>query len=350
MKNLVISRTARIHDAFSLMSDIGEKCLVVIDQGNRVIGTLSDGDLRRGILSGKKLEEPIDELYFQSPTVLEQGAYSRRDLKGLFLEHRFEVIPVVDQSGTLVEVHTWDQVLNDGEVVEVGCCDLPLIIMAGGRGTRLEPFTNVLPKPLVPVGGKPVIEHIIERFTRFGVKDIYLSINYKSRILRAFFEEGEREYNVTFVEEPKPLGTAGSLQILAGQIAKPFLVTNCDVLIDLDLEDLEKCHRERKNAATIVASAKKFVVPYGQCVLDEMGNLASIEEKPEHNYLVNTGLYLLEPEVLDLIELEEFIHLTTLLERVRDNRSKVGVYPIGENSWIDVGQWPEYRKAVELFR
>ncbi len=332
------------------MSEVGEKCLVVIDPGKRVIGTLSDGDLRRGILSGKRLEESIEDLYFQSPTILEKGAYSKTDLKGLFLEHRFELIPVVDESGVIVDVHTWDQVLNDGETSEVGHCDLPVVIMAGGRGTRLEPFTKILPKPLVPVEGRPVIDHIIDRFTRFGVKDIYLSINYKSRILKAFFEEDEREYNVSFVEESEPLGTAGSLRMLTGSLAGPFLVTNCDVLVDLDLEDLEKFHRERKNVATIVASAKKFVIPYGQCVLDKIGNLASIEEKPEHNYLVNAGLYLLESEVLDLIAPGEFLHVTSLLERVRERGGRVGVYPVGENSWIDVGQWSEYRKAVELFR
>ena len=350
MKNLVITGTERIHDAFNMMSEAGEKCLVVVDPGGRVIGTLSDGDLRRGILSGKTLDHTVEDLYFRSPTVLEEGMYSQEQLRDLFLENRFDVIPIIDSSGNIVDIHTWDEALTKKKAPTQLPSNLPVVIMAGGRGTRLEPFTKVLPKPLIPIDGKPVIEHIISSFTAAGINEFYLTVNYKSRIMRAFFEEGERDYTVNFVEESDPLGTAGSLKMLEGTLSDSFFVTNCDVLIDLDLGSLEQFHRERGNAATLVASARKFVIPYGKCLLDESGDLEKIEEKPEHNYLVNAGLYLLDPDVLALIEAGEFLHITSLLERVRGEGGRVGVFPVGENSWIDVGQWSEYQKATEAFR
>ena len=175
--------------------------------------------------------------------------------------------------------------------------------MAGGKGMRLEPFTHVLPKSLVPIHGKTVIEHIIERFVVCGVDEYYMTVNYKSRIIKAFFEELQPSYSINFVDEKAPLGTAGSLVYLKDKIQKTFMVTNCDIIIDTDYAELLKFHHSRECAVTLVASTKNYVIPYGTCELNNEGYLEKIKEKPEYHFLVNTGLYVMEPDLLEMIPL-----------------------------------------------
>ena len=174
-------------------------------------------------------------------------------------------------------------------------------IEAGGKGTRLEPFTKILPKPLVPIHEKPVIEHIIERFTDVGINEFILSVNYKARIMKAFFEELDHDYLIKFVEEEKPLGTAGSLKLLEAKINKPFMMTNCDIIIKTDYPDLYSFHEENNYEITLVASMKNYTIPYGTCELNSDGYLSNINEKPQYDFLINTGLYVLNPSVLKLI-------------------------------------------------
>ena len=174
--------------------------------------------------------------------------------------------------------------------------------MAGGKGTRLEPFTKILPKPLVPVHEKPIIEHIIKMFTEYGCNDFYLTVNYKSKILKAYFEEINPEYTIKFIEEEKPLGTAGSLKYLSGMLESPFFVTNCDIIVKSNYHSLYKFHKEGNYDLTLVASAKEYIIPYGTCDLNGDGSLSNINEKPQFDFLINTGLYLINPNLLELIK------------------------------------------------
>jgi NDP-sugar pyrophosphorylase family protein len=219
--------------------------------------------------------------------------------------------------------------------------------MAGGRGTRLEPFTKILPKPLIPIHDKPIIEHIISRFTNFGINDFHLTVNFKSKILIAFFEELQPKYSLHFVIEKEPLGTAGSIRSFHNKFAHPFFVTNCDTVIDVDYHDLYNFHQSNGFEITIAASMKQYIIPFGTCNLNKDGHLETISEKPEFNFLVNTGLYVLSPEVINLIPKNKMYNITDLIEDTKKKGMKVGVYPISESSWIDVGQWSEYHKAVE---
>ncbi len=219
--------------------------------------------------------------------------------------------------------------------------------MAGGRGTRLEPFTKVLPKPLIPIHEKPVIEHIIERFTTVGISNFILTVNYKARIMKAFFEELQSDYSVDFIDEVEPLGTAGSLKFLGNRIDRPFIVTNCDIIVRGDYADIYDFHVKNKYDITLVASMKNFTLPYGTCELNGKGNLKIIHERPEYDFLINTGLYVVNPEVLKLIPENKQYHFTELIRDAKDQRKLIGVYPIDDESWIDVGQWAEYQKAVE---
>jgi len=345
MKNLIISPNLSIKEAMKAINDYGEKCLIVIDENDKMIGTLSDGDLRRAILNGKTVNDTIAGNFNKQPRYFETGKFSTEEAEEIFIKGRLDIIPVVDNSGKVVDVLTYDEVF--GKRKPAIKLDASVAIMAGGKGTRLEPFTRVLPKPLVPIQEKPVIEHIIERFTAVGINDFHITVNYKSRILKAFFEELQPDYSISFIEEQEPLGTAGSLRLLDGQFEEPFLVTNCDIIIDTDYVDLYAFHKKKRYDITLVASMKNYIVPYGTCELNGNGYLDHIKEKPEYNFLVNTGLYILNPGVLKFIPGGTKYHITELIEDVKKQGMKVGVYPISEEAWIDVGQWTEYQKAVD---
>jgi dTDP-glucose pyrophosphorylase len=346
MEEYLIRPSDTVWTALHQMGETDGKCLVVIDQQRRVIGTLSDGDLRRAILRGCELTSSVEAIYFDNPVVLEEGSYSQQKVKKIFQQKRFELLPVTDQAGKITQLLTWNSVVEKQTEPRKKELNVPVVIMAGGRGTRLAPFTSVLPKPLIPVDDKPIIQHIIDRFVDFGINEVILTINYKSKILKAYFDELEPIYSVDFIEETDPLGTAGALRFLKKELDKPFLVTNCDVIIDTDYAKLVSFHKERDNMLTLVGSTKKLVVPYGTCTLNSQGNLEVLEEKPEYQFIVNTGLYVLNPEILQLVPEGEVYHITDLIRDASIAGYQIGVYLISEGNWIDVGEWPEYRKAV----
>ena len=329
------------------LSQCGEKCLVIIDNKGILLGTLSDGDLRKAILNGSEMSDSIHNIYQSHPTVLIDGKYKVADVKKIFTQQRFDLIPVIDEQKKLINVLYWETVLNNGKKKQKEKLNVPVVIMAGGKGTRMEPFTKILPKPLVPVHEKPIIEHIIERFTNVGCSDFHLTVNYKGRILKAYFEELQPDYRIHFVEEQEPLGTAGSLCFLDGKFSQPFFVTNCDIIIKADYVSLYEFHQKGGYDVTLVASAKEFVIPYGTCELNGEGHLSHINEKPHYDFLINTGLYVLNPNMLKLIPENKFYHITHLIEQAKNQGKKIGVFPIDDDAWIDVGQWAEYQKAVD---
>lgn len=347
MKNLLIQPDRSIKEALKYLNEGGEKCLVVVDEERKLLGTLSDGDVRKSILNGKNTNNSIKTIYNAHPTYFFVGQYSKGKVKEIFLNNKFDLIPVIDTSEKIVEILTWTNIFGKEDVYRQKL-NVPVVIMAGGRGSRLEPFTKILPKPLVPVHDKPIIEHIIESFTKVGCSDFHLTVNYKSKILKAYFEELQPSYKISFVDEHIPLGTAGSLWYLMGKFTKPFIVTNCDIIINVDYANLYDFHLKGGYDVSLVASTKEFVIPYGTCELNEDGHLSHINEKPKFDFLINTGLYVLKPDVLKLIPKNKFYHITHLIEEAKNQNKKIGVFPIDEGAWVDVGQWTEYKKAIEL--
>jgi len=346
MKNITIRVDITIHQAMKILDKTAEKCLLVVDMDNKLLGTLTDGDLRRSILTGEKFTEDISKSYNSKPTILIQNKYSAEEVKKLLYDQNLDMIPVIDENRVVVDYVTRLNIGSENHPKEL-LLNVPVVIMAGGKGTRMEPFTKILPKPLVPIQEKPIIEHIIECFTNLGCSDYHLTVNYKGKILKAYFEELQPDYRVQFVEEQKPLGTAGSLRLLVGRFNQPFFVTNCDIIVKADYADLYSFHQKNNFDITLVASTKEYVIPYGTCELNGDGHLSHINEKPKYDFLINTGLYVLDPKVLELIPENKFYHITHLIENANKQGKKVGVYPINEDAWIDVGQWAEYRKAVE---
>lgn len=351
MKNLFVKPNITIRDAMKMLEKTAEKCLIVVDvnDNHKLLGTVTDGDLRRSILNNAKINSTIENSFNREPVTLQKGSYTEKEVRKLLVQHEIDLIPVLDDEKRVVSYITWKQVFSGSKTPKKKTLTAPVVIMAGGKGTRLEPFTTVLPKPLVPIHDKPIIEHIIERFTSVGVNDFFFMVNYKSRILRAFLEELNPDYSLSFIEEQEPLGTAGSLQFLTGKFNKPFLVTNCDIIIDADYIDLYAFHLNNGYDITLVASAKEYIIPYGACELNSDGHLDHIKEKPSYNILANTGLYVLNPKTLKMIPKDRMYHITELIADAKKQGMKVGVYPVSEDAWIDVGQWAEYQKAVERF-
>lgn len=346
MKELFVKSDITIRQAMKVLDKTAEKCLIVIDKNNKLKGTLTDGDLRRSILKGTLFSEDISNSYNIKPITLIENEYDDRDLKKLILKKKLDLIPVVDKNNCVVDYVTGSSLVQDRKA-RSKIKNIPVVIMAGGKGTRMEPFTKILPKPLVPIHEKPIIEHIIESFISAGCNDFYLSVNYKSRILKAYFEEVDSNYKINFVEEKEPLGTAGSLRLLDNKFDYPFFVTNCDIIVKADYLSLYEFHKKGNYDVTVVASAKEYVIPYGTCELNKDGHLSHINEKPKYDFLINTGLYVLSPEILSLIPKDSFYHITHLIEDAKNKGKKVGVFPIDDDSWVDVGQWTEYQQAVE---
>jgi dTDP-glucose pyrophosphorylase/predicted transcriptional regulator len=346
MKDINVQPNITIRQAMKILDKTAEKCLLVVDENKKLLGTLTDGDLRRSILAGVKFSEDISNSYKNNPIVFVQNQYTSDEVKRILRDKKLDLIPIVDEEYKVVDYITWSN-MNGGKQNKKTLDDVSVVIMAGGKGSRLEPFTKILPKPLVPVHEKPIIEHIIERFTDMGCSDFHLTVNYKGKILKAYFEELKPDYSVTFVDENEPLGTAGSLQYLRGKFDKPFFVTNCDIIIKADYVNLYEFHQKGGYDVTLVASSKEYIIPYGTCELNGEGHLSHINEKPHYDFLINTGLYVLNPEVLNLIPKNKFYHFTHLIEDVKNQGKSIGVFPIDDDAWLDVGQWADYQKTVQ---
>ncbi len=346
MKDITVKLDITIRQSMKVLEKTAEKCLLVVDENNKLLGTLTDGDLRRSILDGVKFSEHISASYNSEPTVLIKEKYTTEEAKQLLRDLKLDLIPIVDENNLVVEYVTWLD-LGDEVQPKIKLGNVPVVIMAGGKGTRMEPFTKILPKPLVPIQEKPIIEHIIERFLDIGCSDFHLTVNYKGKILKAYFEEVQPDYQVHFVDEHEPLGTAGSLRFLDDKFNQPFFVTNCDIIIKTDYSDLYEFHQKGDYDITLVASEKEYIIPYGTCQLNKDGHLDHINEKPTYYFLINVGLYILNPDVLKLIPENKFYHITHLIEDAKNQGKKVGIFPIDDDAWVDVGEWTEYQKAVE---
>ena len=347
MKEIIVQPDITIRQAMKILDKVPTKCLIVVNKTNKLLGTLTDGDIRRSILRGADSSEIISNSFFKSPMTLKKHDFTIKRAKDLLAAENLDLIPIVDDNDIVVDYVNGEKI---GKINQPNknLLDIPVVIMAGGKGSRLEPFTKILPKPLVPINDKPIIEHIIDRFIIFGCNDFHLTVNYKGKLLKAYFEELQPDYKVSFFDERKPLGTAGSLHNFSGNFHDSFFVTNCDIIIKTDYDTLYDFHKEGGYDITLVASMKEYVIPYGTCELNDQGNLSRISEKPHYNLLINTGLYVLNPNVLNFIPEDKSYHITQLISDVNIQGGKVGVFPVDDDVWIDVGQWAEYKKAEDI--
>jgi len=346
LKQFEVQIGSTIRTAMQIMDKAGEG-FICAHENNAFVGVVTDGDIRRAILRGINLGEKVETIINRNYIYLAEDSVTDEAVESIFYNTVAQQIPIL-QGNRLVDVIFEESFFlkRNGKSLPKKTIEAPVVIMAGGKGTRLEPFTRILPKPLIPIGEKPVIEIIMERFSEYGISKFFITLNHKEKMIKAFFEDLENPYDISFISEKEFLGTAGSLRLIEGKSSVPFIVTNCDVIVNADYSDIYKFHCEGGYALTLLGSMQHLVVPYGVCTLNEAGDLSKIEEKPEYDFLVNTGLYILNPDTLSLIGVNEHLDMNIFIERLQNKGEKIGVYPVSNASWVDVGQWEGYRKAI----
>ena len=333
--------------ALRAMSESAARIVFVVGPDRDLLGVMTDGDVRRWIIDGRNLDESVANAMNRQPITLPIGS-SLDDARELMVARRVECIPLVDEANHIVDAVWWLD-LFEAPRAEREKLHLPVVIMAGGQGTRLAPLTTILPKPLMPVGDKTILEIIMERFADYGCDDFFLSVNYKANLIRAYLADLSLPYRIDFVQEERPLGTAGSLSLLKDRIDSTFFLTNCDIVLDADYSDILAFHKTREDRITVVASAMHFTVPYGVCEAAEGGALVRMREKPEFDFLVNTGFYVIEPSVLSEVAGDSFSHMTHVIAAHLERGEKVGVYPVPQHSWIDIGEIEALRETLQRF-
>lgn len=312
--------------------------IVYVCEQNQILGALTDGDIRRHILKNGDLGEAVIKVANTDTKVLYEKDRNRAVEWMSF--YKISSIPILDKNKRIKEIcFAEESVCQKREALEV-----PVAIMAGGKGTRLYPYTQILPKPLIPIGDKTITEHIIERFMEYGCSQFDMIVNYKKNFIRSYFLDNEPPVNLNFIEETEFLGTGGGLKLLEGRYPSTFFVSNCDILIEEDYGEILKFHKEQKNIITMVCALKQIEIPYGTVEVTDTGRALRLKEKPEISFITNTGLYVLEPEFLEEIPAQTFIHITDVIQKCIEKGKNVGVYPIPEESWLDMGQIDELKR------
>lgn len=342
LKVFLISPQAMVVEAMEKIDANTKGILFVVESENHLVGVITDGDIRRWLIKTGNLKEEIQKIMNLSPRII-----YRKDInmaQEYMMKYSITALPVVTTEGTITDIIFKEQAEKVDTKENISLHQVSVVIMAGGKGTRLYPYTKVLPKPLIPIGDIPIMERIINRFQDYGVQDFYATVNYRKNMIKSYFSESSEGYEITYVEEDKPLGTAGSLQLINGEFDRPFIVTNCDILIHADYEDIYKYHKESGNELTIVTALKNIVVPYGVVHSSENGAVISMDEKPKLSYFVNTGMYILNENLLEEIPKDTFFHMTHLSEKLLKEGRRVGMYPISEDSFLDMGEFEEMHR------
>lgn len=344
-KKRKIEINASMLEALKLMDELDVKLLIVLNNGNYA-GLLSIGDIQRAIIRNKGFNTNINEI-LRSNFKLANIDQSIDSIKKMMFNFRMELCPVLDHNNKIIKIYFWEDFYLDEKPKPVKQFNLPIVIMAGGYGTRMKPITNVIPKPLIPIGDQTIIEDIFHRFYLHGSNRFFISVNYKAELMKFYLENQKLPYNLDFFSESKPMGTAGSLSLLKGKIKETFFISNCDILIEQDYSEILQYHRENKNEITIIAALKHFPIAYGIVETGDNGSLKGLVEKPELTFKINSGMYILEPSLIDEIPKDEFYHITHLIEKVRLRGGNIGVFPVTEKSWKDIGNWEEYIKEIK---
>ena len=332
LTQFLIEPDASIMEAMSRLDNSEHKILYVVNRESQLLGAVTDGDVRRYILKNQSIAGNVSQVMYKKVRYLTKD--SSVAPSDYMKAQGLQSIPIVDSEKRVVAV----EFFAGSKYYKSSKINLPVVIMAGGKGTRLYPYTQILPKPLIPVGDKTITEHIMSHFEPFGCNEFTMIVNYKKELIKAFFSEVENSRKITFVEERIFQGTAGGLGLLKGKIDKTFFMTNCDILVDEDYGDIYRYHKSNGNILTMVCALKKNTIPYGVVTTTADGLVKKMDEKPQFEFLTNTGLYVIEPQFIDEIEEGEFVHITDVIQKCIDRGLRVGVYPISESEWLDMGQ------------
>lgn len=346
LSDYIGENSINVVDAMGKIDSNSSGLLFITDARGKLVGCITDGDIRRWILKAGELTATVSEVMNKNPKTLKMDEKERAYL--FMHENYITAVPIVDNDGYIQDIlfindEKSENYMNKKENLS----DIPVVVMAGGKGTRLYPFTKILPKPLIPIGETPIVERIINCFTEYGIDKFYMTVNCKKGMIRSYFNDLDHNYTIHYVEEDKPLGTGGSIKLITDKFDKPLFVTNCDALILADYADIYDYHIKSGNKITMVSALKNITIPYGVVHSGENGELKEMEEKPKLSYFVNTGMYVINPETIDLIPDDIMFHMTHLVEKVMKNGWKVGTYPISEDSFLDMGEFDEMKRMEQ---
>jgi len=335
--NYCIGTNSTIKEAMKVIDKNLTGGALVVNENNELVGTITDGDIRRAILKGRSINEGIESTYFKNfKFVTEQ--HSKKKAKEYMLSNKIRQVPVIDKNKKLIDLYFLDDIISYDKK------DNYVFILAGGLGTRLRPLTETVPKPMLTVGDKPILELIIEQFKEYGFRNFIVSLNYKGEIIEEYFKDGkEFDVNIEYIRETKKLGTAGSIALVKEKFTKPFIVINGDILTGIDFDKFLNHHMKNNFNITVGVRNYEINVPYGVLVTDNMF-IESLEEKPTYKFHINGGVYAVNPEITKYIQEDEVYNMTDLIEDAMRNEYKSGIYEITEY-WTDIGQIDDYRKA-----
>jgi dTDP-glucose pyrophosphorylase len=344
MKNIsemLVNESTTIIDTLSVIDTNSKGIAVVIDSKGKLLGTITDGDIRRAIIQGKSVKENIEDIYNKTC----KYALKKDITKGLLNSLKvlkIKFLPIVDEDMIFIDYLEVDDMLTNVELVK----DNPVLIMAGGMGTRLKPLTDEIPKPMLLVGGKPILETIIEQFRSQGFTNIYISVNYKSEIIEDYFRDGKDfGVSITYIKESKRMGTAGAIKLAEKYLDKPFFVVNGDILTKVNYKRLLEYHEENEFVMTIGCRNFEMQIPYGVLNINDIC-VTSLEEKPIVSYFISGGIYLLNTKTLEYIPQDEYFDITELINNIIKDKERIGSFPIQEY-WMDIGHLNDYYKANE---
>ena len=348
--NLILP-TATIKAALKQLDDCADKLLIVVDSQQCLLGTFTDGDIRRSLLKGHTLDESIEGLYCKDCFSIHENDFSSQLAATACQDKQYLGLPIVDDANRVTDYYSYyKQSHSTKKVVSKQYSDIPVVIMGGGKGTRMKPISDVFPKPLIPINGKPMIDHVIDYFRRIAVDTFHITLNYKSELMKAYFNSIEKNYSVNFVVEEFFMGTAGSVALLKDDLPDTFIVSNCDCLVNTDFNAVLDQHFEKQSLLTVVCSIQHHQIPYGKINYKEGGELVSIEEKPELSMPINTGVYVVNKKALDFINTESLFHMSHLMEALVKESLPVHCYFVSEKEFVDFGQWKEYQHSADLMR
>lgn len=333
----MISPSTPILEAIRII-DVGAlQIALVVDENRRLLGVVTDGDVRRAILNGVSMDKPVHLIMYRDVTTVNNLA-SREEIIALMKKYDLKHMPILDKDGVIFDLKVIIDLIDEPKK------DNWVVIMAGGVGARLRPLTDDRPKPLLEVGGKPILETILENFVSFGFRYFFISVNYKYEMIEDFCGDGCKwGIEIQYLREKKKMGTAGALSLLPAKPEKPLIIMNADVLTNVNIQQLLDFHNEHKAVATMCVQDYHFEVPYGVIKINQH-RLLGLDEKPVHRFFVNAGIYVLDPTVLDIIPAQEYFDMTELFTRLIDRNFETVAFPIREY-WMDIGRAEDYKKA-----
>lgn len=337
LEEILVDENLNIKAAIERLEKV--RCKVVyVTRAGKLVASVSDGDVRRYTLKNGDVNASMEYIANYSPRYLLR--YEKEELDRTFSQSEQYSIPVVNYNHEVVEV-----IFRDGRRIRrrysLNC---PVVMMAGGKGTRLYPYTKILPKALIPIGEIPISERILHNFSDYGCTQFFMIVNHKKNMIQAYFDSTAKEYRITYIEEDRPLGTGGGLYLLDGRIEQDFFLVNCDIIIDADYNEIYSYHMSEENYITIVAAKYRHTVPYGVVGCDERNVYQGISEKPELHYLINTGMYVVNGELLHCMPHDQQISFPDLIDAAKQNGRKIGVYVVEESAYMDMGQMEELEK------